>query len=221
MQFVKIYDILSYLTPVLLLGGILIAFYFRKTLDSIHKSIAYYLLAMLFTEISGRIIGDYYHNNLIVLLVYSILELVMLAYFYYKHLFKAKHKLILFIVFLAVIYILWEIYVFEIRSIKEFQTYAKVVDNFTIILLSLTFFHEKINIFKESKWDNFRLNAVILAFFSINMLFFLPYNFIINETIGFWFWLGILSSVTLFNSYLISQIWKNGRTRKLLPSGSR
>jgi hypothetical protein len=134
--------------------------------------------------------------------------------------FKAKHKLIIVFSFLAIGYIVWEIFKFK-SDVKEFQTYSKIADNFIIVLLTLAFFFEKINIFKESKWDNFRLNAVILAFFSINMLFFLPYNFIINETIGFWFWLGILVSTTLFYTYLTHCIWKNGRTRKLLPSGSR
>jgi len=220
MDFIEIYELLNLLSPLILIIGLICGFYFYKSLDIIHKSITIYFLVMLLVDITGRIFEYRYGNNLIILLVYSLIELIMFIYFYYQFMFKAKHRLIIISSLLAIGYIVWEIFKFK-SDAKEFQTYSKIADNFIIVLLTLTFFFEKINIFKESKWSNFKLNAVILAFFSINMLFFLPYNFIINATIGFWFWLGILVSTTLFYSYLTHCIWKNGRTHKLLPSGSR
>jgi len=220
MDFLKFYNLLNFVSPVILIVGLIFGFYTYRSLDVIHKSITVYLAVMLLVDITGRIFGHYRGNNLIVLLAYSLIELLLFLYFYYKFLFKIQHKVIIGLSVLAISYIFWEIYVFN-PDAKKFQTYSKIVDNFMIIMLALAFFYEKISVFKESKWNNFKLNAVILVFFSINMLFFLPYNFIINAAIGFWFWLGILISTSLFYLYLINSIWKNGRTRRLLPSGSR
>lgn len=214
MTFSEIVQLMGFLSPAVLLVGLCIGFYYFKSLDLIHRAITWYLLILLIVDITSRIFA-YFGNNLFVLLVYSLIELIAFVYFYYKYIFKARHRLVLGLSIAGMIYILWEILVFKI-DVKQFQTYAKVVDDFIVITLVLSFFHEKINIFKESKWDNFRLNAVILFFFSVNLIFFLPYNFIINKSAGlqFYFWLGILIITVLFYLFLIYSIWKNGRIRK-------
>jgi len=212
----EVMKLLTLFSPLILAIGLCIGFYFYKSLNTIHKSILFYLLLMLVIDLSGRILKFTYGNNLIILPIYSLLELGMFVYFYYKFLFKAKHRLILGLSIVVVLYILWEIVVLKVMEPRQFQSYAKVADNFVIITLALAFFHEKINIFKESKWDNFRLNAVILVFFSVNMLFFLPINFLINETSGLnhYFWLSNLVITILFYLFLITSIWKNGKIRK-------
>jgi len=222
MTFYQIVDLLTFLSPVVLLMGVVIGCYYYKLLNFIHKSITWYMLAMLCVDLTSRIFRTY-DNNLLILLVYSLMELILFVVFYYYALFKQRHIFTLITSIAGTIYIIWEISVFKKIETKNFQSYAKVVDDFIVIMLVLTFFYEKINIYKETKWDNFRLNAVILGFFSINLLFFLPYNFIINKSSGlqFYFWFGIIIITVLFYSYLTHSIWKNGRTRKLLPSGSR
>jgi hypothetical protein len=207
-------------TPVIAFVGVFIGLYYFKSLDTVHKGFTWYLRGMLVVDIASRIIGAT-GNNLIVLLVYSLLEMAMFTWFYFTYLFNAKHRLVLGLFFISFAYILWEILSLESAKVKAFQSYAKVVDDFMIIILAFTFFHEKINIFKESKWDNFRSNAIILAFFSINLIFFLPLNFILNDSFGAYFWFGNTLSLVLFYSYLTHSIWKNGRTQKLLLSGLR
>ncbi|WP_188620695.1 hypothetical protein [Flavobacterium suaedae] len=129
------------------------------------------------------------------------------------------HKLLKAICFAAILYIAYEFiyYAFFDTNVKSFQPYAKVADNFVIILLALSFLQEKIDDFKEQKWDNFRLNIVILVFFTFNTLIFLPINFIVNENSGvkFYFWAGNSILLLLFYSYLIGKIWKNGKQNKL------
>lgn len=216
MDVTKILETLTLFSPAILVIGICIGIYFYKSLNGIHKSISFYLLIMLLVDLSGRILKFTHGNNLIILPIYSLLELVMFVLFYYKFLFKAKHRLILGLSIIAMLYILWEIIVLKEMETRKFQSYAKVADNFVIITLALGFFHEKINVFKESKWDNFRLNAVILVFFSVNMLFFLPINFLINESTGlkFYFWSCNLVFTLLFYLFLSYSIWKNGRIQK-------
>lgn len=214
MSFSEIVQLMGFLSPAILIVGLCIGFYYFRSLNVIHKAITWYLLILLVVDITSRIFA-YFGNNLFVLLVYSLIELVAFVYFYYKYVFKARHRLVLGLSIAGMLYIIWEIVAFKM-DIKQFQTYAKVVDDFIIITLALSFFHEKINIFKESKWDNFKLNAVILVFFTLNMIFFLPFNFLVNERTGlkFYFWLGNLTITLSFYLFLIYFVWKNGRTQK-------
>jgi hypothetical protein len=203
------------------IGFVLGMFYYRS-LDIVHKGITWYLLSMCLVDVSSRIMAIT-GNNIIVWFAYSLLEMTMFSYFYFRYLFQARHRLIVGFYLISFLYIIYEIINFERTEMKGLQSYAKVVDDFLIIILVLTFFHEKINIFKESKWDNFRLNAIILVYFSINLVFLLPFNFIINKTSGyqFYFWFGVSISILLFYTYLTHSVWKNGRTQKLSLSGLR
>ena len=222
MTFYELVQSLNLFSPGILLIGFSIGLNYYKSLDIVHKSITWYFLGMIIIDLASRFLTAS-GNNYIILLVYSLLEMMLFAYFYFRYLFKAKHRLVMSLCCAAFLYILWEIVLFESTDSKGFQSYAKVVDDFIIIILALSFFHEKINIFKESKWDNFRLNAIVLIFFSINLVFFLPLNFLLHESSGlkFYFWLGIVLTTVLFYSYLTHSIWKNGRTQKLLRSGLR
>ncbi|MCR5861613.1 hypothetical protein LRS05_05430 [Flavobacterium sp. J372] len=122
---------------------------------------------------------------------------------------------------LGVGYILWDIFTFSFTTVNEFQSYAKVFDNFGIILLALTYCYEKLDQPNVSKWKNFRLNIVIAVFFTINLIFFLPYNFIINNNAGiqFYFWFGIAITTIIFYIYLttlvIQDSRKNSASKKL------
>ena len=122
--------------------------------------------------------------------------------------------------FISVLYIIYELiyYTFFNTNVKSFQPYAKVADNFVIILLSLSFLQEKISDFKERQWNNFSFNIVVLVFFTLNTLIFLPINFLVNEGSGikFYFWIGNSVLLLLFYSYLIGKIWNNGRKNKLI-----
>lgn len=225
MHFNEILQLLNFLSPTILFIGLCIGCFFYKNLDSVHKWMLFYLLAMILVDFSSRIFRSD-GNNLIILPAFSLIEVLLFIVLYKRYLLKKNHKILTFLALCGIVYIITEIFMnFIIKDVvaKDFQPYAKVVDNFIVIISAFVFFYEKINIFKESKWDYFRLNAVIIVFFSLNMIFFLPFNFLINESSGlkFYFWLGNLIITVLFYSYLTHCIWKNGRTHKLLPSGSR
>ncbi|WP_237421185.1 hypothetical protein [Flavobacterium sp. Sd200] len=103
-------------------------------------------------------------------------------------------------------------FVFNTLDVKQFQPYAKVADNFIVILMALSFYYQKINSFNELRWGYFRLNTVILIYFTFNIMVFLPFNFMINESSGikFYFWTANMVFILLFYGYLVSLIWKNG-----------
>ncbi|MCW4469039.1 hypothetical protein OGH69_08695 [Flavobacterium sp. MFBS3-15] len=213
MTFTSLYKLLNFLSPFILIMGLGIGLPYFKRLNNIHKGIIGYLLMMLLIDMASRFFQYNFGNNLIVLLVYSLVEMLFFVFFYYKFLFKASHILIKLFSIIAASYIIWELFYFS-NNVRQFQSYAKVADNFVIITLALAFFSEKIHEYKESKLDSFYLNAVILIFFSINLIFFLPLNFILNERTGLYFWLVNLITTVSFYSYLIYSIIKNGKNFK-------
>lgn len=207
-----IFDIITNASPLILIIGSCIGFFYYKNLDSIHRSIVWYLIVMLCVDIVSRIIGSS-GNNLIMFLIYSLIELIMIVFFYYKFLFKAKHRIVMGLSIIAVFYIIFEIIEFDNKDLKSFQPYSKVADNFIVILLSLAFFQERITMFKDSKWEHFGLNIAILIFFTISLIIYLPFNFLINESTGlkFYFLQGVLIIMLIFYIYLTYCIWNNAK----------
>jgi len=214
MEFKTLYEILNVLSPVALIIGLIIGLSNFKKLNIIHKGITCYLLVMLCVDMTGRILEYHSRNNLVVLLIYSLVEMLFFVYFYYKYLFKSRHRVLIGLSFLAAGYIIWELIYFS-QDVRQFQSYAKVVDNFVVITLALVFLSDKIRDYKESKLDTFYINAAILVFFTINLIFFLPINFTLNESAGFYFWLFNLVTTVSFYLYLTFCIWKNRKAQHL------
>lgn len=209
---------LPLLSPVVLFAGIITGGVVFKCLDKIHKSLYIYLLLMLIVDLFSRLLYVIQDNNLIVLPIYSLIELLFFMYFFKKHLFKKQYKILTAIGCAGVVFILGEIiYYFILNKISavDFQPYCKAIDNAVIIVLTLTFLQEKMSAFKD-QWENFRLNIAILVFFTLNTLIFLPFNFLVNESSGvkFYFWAGNLIMLLFFYGFLINEIWKNGRIRR-------
>lgn len=223
MSFNEFSFLLGNLSPIVLIIGVALGLFLYKRLDTVHVSILYYMLAMLCVDLISRFFWRY-GNNHIVLLAYSLIEVIGISYFYYKLLLTKKYILTFVINAFVIIYIAWELfsYLFFGTDVQHFQPYAKVVDNFMIILLALSFLYEKMNSYKESRWDNFRLNIAVLIFFTLNTLIFLPFNFLVNEKSGikYYFWTGNVILLLLFYGFLTWLIWQNGRQNKLLSHNS-
>lgn len=217
MFIVGIINYIPKLNPLILTSGIILGSYYYMNLNNIYKSIYYYLILMLCIDVSSRYLGAS-GNNLIILLVYSLLEVIAVSLFYFKYLLNKRYIILYVIATAGIGYIMWELYYYIINkvSIREFQPYSKIIDNFIIIVMAMTYMYEKVNNYKESKWNNFQLNIAVLIFFTLNTLIFLPVNFLVNEDSGvkYYFWTGNVLLLLLFYSFLIFKIWKNGKIRK-------
>jgi hypothetical protein len=212
-------DFFSFLSPILLSVGLFLGILYHKKINSLYKSITIYLGMMLLIEILIREVRIY-GSNFILLPIYTLIELCFFTFFYKTFLLHRYSKLFVGLGILGSAYIIGETiayFVLDNIDTKEFQPYAKVVDNFIIILMALAFYLEKISQFKESGWKHFKLNTVILAFFTITILVFLPFNFMINETTGLkhYFWVINTICLILFELYLTYSIWQNARQNKL------
>lgn len=147
---------------------------------------------------------------------YALVELFLFSWIYVKYLLKPHSKLLM--VFLAAIHmlILAEI-IFSpwLYTRNGFFSISKPIANFSITLLCLIKYYQIVTTQKKKENQNLALNAIVLTFFSINLLIFLSINFLItnNPTIVGYFWFFNLITVILFYISLIILLWQNGRTR--------
>ncbi len=213
------HDLLAYASPLVLFVGTFVGIYWFKWLDRKSKWILIYLIVSLGIDIASRIVSTYNENNLIILPLYSVLELLIIASIY-CHL-GVKKMLLIPLTVLGAIYIVGEIVYIDSYNVKSFQSYAKIASSFVIVLLALQFFTQKLKSDKEISPELQRLNLVMLAYFALNLLLLLPINLMINQiaTSIIYIWYAYLGATVLFYSYLSAFLWKNGKTRKQLHCG--
>lgn len=205
----------------LLSFGVGIGAYLYRYLEQKYRFLLYYLMICLGTDVLSRIAGELFKNNLIFIIIFSMLELVFFYAFYMLCIFRKKKTIYTVLTLVAVAYMVYEMFAMQHVSPKEFQPYSKVICSFIIIGMSISCFFEKL---AQEQQDQgvLKLNSVFIIYFSLNLIFFLPVNFLINvaSTVKFYFWTANLILTTSFYIFICKEIWKNGSTRKPLPSGS-
>jgi hypothetical protein len=213
MTFIDFIGAITWLSPITTCIGSIAGFRYFKSLDIVSRGITVYLAVMFIVAIISEIFFILRINNQFILPIYCLIELILFTHFYNKYLLNRRYKPLVALNILAIFYIIWDIVTFSFTSAEDFQSYAKVFDNFGIILLALTYCYEKLEELNVAKWKNFRLNIIIAIFFTINLIFFLPYNFIINDNAGiqFYFWFGIAITTIIFYIYLTTLIIQDAR----------
>ncbi len=209
----------TYLSPVFLMLGIGIGIYFFKGIDIVHKVIVIYLASMLSIDMLARVFGEVYGNNLIFIPILGFVELLLFSVFYY---FSGLHergaaKFFLFgIIALSFLFSAWEIYKVYGIPIEEFESYSKAISTFVVVLLSIGYFIENIRKGKTISGREFLLHSGILMYFSLELILFLPIDFLINDDSGlkYYFWFANLIFTLAFYNFLILSVWKNGRIQE-------
>lgn len=220
MTFNKFVSIATILVPILLFLGIVAGTYYYSYLDKKYRFLLLYFIICLCIDILSRIAGEIYDNNLIFIIIFSLLELLFFYFYYQTCFFKRRITTYAAITFIACGYMLYEMYALKDVSPLEFQPYSKVICSFIIIIMAIKYFFEKI---AHEQQDNttIKLNSVFVIYFSLNLIFFLPVNFLINvaSSVKFYFWCANLLLTFAFYTFLSREIWKNGSTQKQLRSG--
>jgi len=216
MTLIEFGQILTYLSNLILFAGFILSVIKWGESKPISKSLTVYIAILLGSAVLMYVVARIFSDNIIVLYIYSFSELAFMLYFFKRHMFLKKQLLLTILGIAGLLYILAEmllVFVFKGLVIKEFQPYAKVVDNFVIVLMTLAYLHEKMSRYGESVWGSFRLNMVFLVFFTLNTILFLPFNFMVNAAgnVKFYFWTGHIILLILFYLYLTFEIWSNGR----------
>ncbi len=192
----------------------MICFYNYKNICNRNSIFIFYLLASFLIDIAGKIIFYYldYDNNLIFFNLLSLLEIIVFSIYYLNYI--NKKIIVSVIIGIGIIYPLIEIIVINTDNITSFQSYSKVLVAFLITIMSLYYIMQQIK--RELEIDNRNLIFVIIAYFSLELIFLLPLNFLINydSPIVLYIWFLRLGVNLLFYSYLIRFIWKNGKMQK-------
>jgi len=202
---------ITYSSPLILILAVICGGYYYKWLNKVYRLIFSYIIVCLIIDIIARSLIFYSLNNLMLLLYLSLVELIIFLKLY-ANITKKKIGLILSVI--GGIYILSEIILIDPNDTTNFQSYSKIVSSFLIVLMALIYFLEQLK--KDTAMKNLHLNYSILIYFTLNMILWLPINFLIDETseLIFYVWRILLFITILFYANLTYLIWKNGRAQK-------
>jgi len=215
MTFYDALDYLTWLSPIVLFIGTIVVFAHFQHLSYTWRIVGGYICFELLVDIASRIIARLASSNLIIIPIMNFVELLVFVGIY-SNWFGRKYRLVSVFV-LAVFGVLfvrevWEILVLPVGQV---QTYTGVLEAFYIVSFALVMFMNNIRNPEKINWQIFALNAVVLFYFSVKLIFSIPLNFLVNEDSGLslLFWFAYLIITVFFHVYLIYALWKNGRIR--------
>lgn len=217
----NLFTLLTIISPILLLIGIIIGAYYRKHLNRCFLLLFGFLILGFITEILSRYLGLYSNlrYNLFLIPIYGLTELLLFSVLYYKYLLKSKNRLLQYFIVILIILILVDISrIGNMFIAKKFQSYGKVIADGGIVMLCLFYYWEVIKGKIKSTTEINILNAANIIFFSLSLLIFLSINFLVNANydLVMIFWFFNLIIISLYYTTLILLIWQNGKTRKSL-----
>lgn len=220
MDYDLLWNLISAISPILLLIGIIVGLKYINYLAPSWRLILAYLVVCLVVDLLYRYLGFYSHSkyNLFMIPIFGFLELSIFSVLYYKYIFQNKSKSLLIFIVTILLLILYEVISTLKSSHKEsFHSYGKVVADASIVFFCLIYYWRVVKgqIPINSEY-NF-LNSVVFVYYSVNLLLYLPVNFLVNAklTLVIFFWVVNLISMVLFYLILIYLIWQNGKTLKI------
>jgi hypothetical protein len=210
-------DIITYTPTYVLIFSASIYIYYYQKLVKITKLLVYYLGGSLVISSAAYLLGKFFGNNLFLFFVLTLLELFVFMKLYYV-LIKKKKLVLGLAIFGIALTIADSIYI-KAFDVRIFQPYSKVLASLLIVVLALVYFFELIKdeekLYKHQTHYLY-LNSMILCFFAIQFLAFLPLNFLINvdRQMADYVFVSNAFVLIIFYGYLTHFIWKHGRNRK-------
>ena len=212
----EIVDNLTLCSPMILALGILIGIVYYSRLEDVYRLLFLFLIMALIIDQASRYLGTYYGNNLILIPVYGLLELLILSRLYFKFLNLVKSNIWYIPIGILVLYNFYEIVMFFNADPKDFNSHSRAFDSLALVIMSIVFFIKQIAAEDPLKPRFLFLNTIIFVFHSLNAIFYLPLNFLINEDsdVKFHFWAASLILTLIFYSSITYSIWIHGKNRK-------
>lgn len=221
MDYGQIWNLVSLVSPFILLLGVTVGLFLYRYLSPSSRLIFAYLGVCIAVDLLYRYLG-YYSDlkyNLFIIPLFGFLELALFSRLYYRYILKSRSNILLLYIFVVLLGIVFELlFVNRLFHQKTFQSFGKVVDDAAIISFCIIYywrvFNGSIPIVREHNY----LNVAALVYFSVNLFLFLPINFLVNASFSvvMLFWVLNLVSMVLFYLVLIFLLWQNGKTRKCL-----
>lgn len=209
-------EILLLLPTVTSIVGVIIGGILFNKLNDYCKYIYFYLVAAFITDIASRYLDVLINNNLILVSAFGFIELLIFSMIYYRLLSKKHHWLFKPIIAVLLLLIIIDIILVRPLDVESFNSYGRVLDGVTIILLSVYFYWKVLKKDVIVKVEVLRFNGVVLLFFLINTLLFLVTNFLVNTPYNLVFSILLINIIAtpLFYVFLTFQLWHNGKIQK-------
>lgn len=209
-------DLFSYISPIIIVIGLIMGFYVLKNKDKRSSSllkILAFLLGSLLIDILSRLSSKFLGSNLFFINIYSLFELIILFY-YLKTKKRLFPKWYIFVFFALIAFNLYELLTVDFINFMEFQSYSKTINSLFLLIVTITLI---LNIIRFDRDDLMNSILFILPIYlTINAIIGLPLNLLVNfidETVYYMWWVNCLNVIT-FYSVIIFSIWKFGKTRK-------
>jgi hypothetical protein len=205
-------DLLTLISPILILIGVLIGFLKFKKMDSLHRILLFYLLICLSTDLLSRFFSEIYGNNLVLMPFFNLLEFISISIIFIV-LLPAKRELILILILTV-----FSIYFIEFLYLKKPLSGSKTIYSYIFSSLAISFLsiylyvNQLVNSKIKHKTVN-NLNASIMLYFSLKLFFNIPLSFFIFESsdIKYFFWLIFLMNTLVFYGIIAFSLWKSGK----------
>lgn len=209
--------ILSLLSPIILLFGIIGAIYRWNKLDSLHKFIFIFFLISLAIDLLSRIMIRWLNlnSNLSLFSFYILIEYIFLAILYNYYLLTRKYKLLIYLTLIGgVIIILLSLSKLAPIIPTQYQLYEGLVANFFTILFGLFLIYHILVDDLQTSSQLRTLNNIIILYAGIQFFMSLTVNFMVNMEVELvtTFWLIRLFAIIIFYSKLAHILWQPGRT---------
>ncbi|MBS4063908.1 MAG: hypothetical protein KGZ74_05080 [Chitinophagaceae bacterium] len=154
---------------------LIIALLKYKQLGAEYLLLFYYLLVSFFTNAAAITLAESGVNNLPLLHLFTLVEGVLLLFFYQKNLTHVLNKY-LFLLLAALFVVFCLINSLFIQALYTFNTYSRSAEAVLIIFLALTCFYTSLGENNRENWNKqplILINIGLLLYFSSSLLLFL------------------------------------------------
>lgn len=210
---------LSYLIPAALgIGGVIGIVRFKALSPPLRTLVCYVLLALVADQLFRLIGGAGF--NLFFIPIYALLELGILAYWYYFNLLD-KDKFVGITTCIVGLGILFDLFILSnLFSVKDYKSYGKIMADAAVFLFALRYYWQGLRSTLPSK-ELLQINTGMVFYFTVNFLMFSSINFLVNaapQVITVFWVLNTLVTI-LFYSLISYRLWQHGKIPKHLQFG--
>lgn len=212
-------EYISYSITAVLVVGVLLGIVKYKGLPASLRFLHLYLFFGLATDLAFRGLGELGYN-LFFIPIYALLELYILALFFYRHIFNQSRPILYIAMFTALLIAADVLLLSNLFAAKTFTTYSRFLQDLVIVLYCLWWYYAWLKgRLKTPRWQLF-IN-VTLVYFTVNLLLFTSVSFLINEARQFisWFWLLNNILTVVFYACITYYLWQHGKTQPTLQRG--
>jgi len=182
-----IYDTFSYVNAfILIISGVISLIVLKRSNCKIIKIVAFYLLFCCFFDVLSRsvilfskyILHDY--ANIFLRITFRLGELIIIGCLINKY--WLKSKIAWGLMLLCVFFLIYDLFTYQSKGILNYEAHAQTASTILLIGLIITNLLKQLNSSKDYDVTHQMLSMVFLAYFSINLIYTVIQNFIINQS---------------------------------------